>query len=198
MKSADEIRAEYAAKAEKEIAEMNVKIAITESLPVEPRFIYVGKLYGRVASVRYDAKTKAEAFGFAKQFMEKLPSYYVKKGGTSCVRCTDDEKADSSVELLASVHVDQFHATLRFFVNTAAGIAEIDIEMPVHLFGHYYKSEDKAVKNFTMEWQPKNKTLEMYRLAQYARAYPFGEQSGKNFVYALYDEYEIENQFSGE
>lgn len=196
IKTAEQIRADALAKAEKEIAKANIEAAIFESLPdavKNPRFIHVYSLYQTVGSVSYDVKTKAEAFEIFRHF-EILPSYVCRDSCVS-IKPYDDEKAREVTEILAAVEIDSFKAKLRFFTHTQAGIVRIEVEMPVHLFGAYKRDNPRAVKHYVYQWHPMPKTCEMHNIITYASAAPTGEHSAKHIVYALYEAGEVENQF---
>jgi hypothetical protein len=67
--------------------------------------------------------------------------------------------------------------------------------MPLHLFGNYRRDNPRAVKHYRLEWHPLPKTNEMHSAITYASGNYTGEYSAKTHVYAMYDKFEVENQF---
>lgn len=194
-KTAETIMAEAIAKAEKEIEKAKIEGAIHDGLPIEPARIFVYPLYGSVASVTYEAKTKQEAYAIYSAF-EPLPAF-ICKGSNTSIKPADDGTANYVTEIHAWVSVDQYAAKLEFYAQSPAGIIRIGVVMPVALFGRYSKSDRNARIHFRMEWEPLPKTNEMFRAVTYAPAYYEGPQSGKQSIYALYDSFEVANQFEG-
>ena len=187
------------AKANKEIEKARIACAISESLPIElsadiPR-IFVYSLYKSVASVTYKAKTKGEAFRIYKAFAP-LPAFVCRDGSVS-IKPFDDEKAQSVSEIHAWVKIDQHESNLCWFANSPEGIIRFEVELPVSIFGRYVRSDSRAKIHFKMNWQPLPETCEMYLAVSYAPAYREGPQSGGQKIYALYDQYEVTNQFEG-
>ncbi|HET8704950.1 MAG TPA: hypothetical protein VFM46_01505 [Pseudomonadales bacterium] len=192
--NATEIRNSALAKAESIIKDSETKAAIVEGLPLAPRFVHVYTLYKRVASVSYDAENKAAAFNIASLFTA-LPAYVTRMNGVS-VRCYDDEKADTTEEVLYWVRIAQSGASLNFFAASGVGVIQVEIRLPVSEFGYYYKDKPNERTNYTMEFAAHNKTNTMFRAATYARAYPTGPQSGREYLHVMYDVHELENLFN--
>lgn len=196
IKTSITIMSEAIAKAEKDIEKARIMGLIYESLPVKPARIFVYPLYKSVASVTYEAKTKQEAFNIYAAF-SPIPAYICRDSSVS-IKPFEDEAAREVSEIYAWVSVDQHEAKLEFFADSPAGIIRIDVVMPVALFGRYVRSDNNAKIHFHMDWTPFPKTLEMFRAVTYAPAYREGVQSGKQTIYALYDCYEVVNQFEGD
>lgn len=202
MKTAEQIMADAVANANKLIKEAEVKAAIRDDLPetkTAVRTVHIYPLYGRVASVNYRADNTAEALAIFTAYAEReggiLPTYITRKGQMASVRATDDESADSSAECLATVTIDTSNATFDFYVPTKAGVVEVSVELPTHLFGHYVKDNPRAVKNYKLLWQPTEKTCCMFRAVNYGGYDYYGQGSAHRPVYAMYDRQEVENQF---
>ena len=201
-KTAEQIMADAVANANKLIKNAEVETAIRVDLPetkTPVRMVHVYPLYGRVASVNYRADNTAEALAIFTAYAEReggvLPTYIVRKGNMASVRATDDEAAYSSAECLATVAVDTSKATFDFYVPTKAGVVEVSVELPTHLFGHYRKDNPNAVKNYKLLWTPKAKTLSMFRAVNYGGYEYYGQGSANRPVYAMYDRQEVEYQF---
>lgn len=195
-KTAETIMAGAIAKAEEEIKKAKTEGAIYEALPVKPARIFIYPLYGSVASVTYEVETKQAAYAIYSAF-EPLPAF-ICKGSSTSIKPADDGKAAYVTEIHAWVKVDQHGAALEFYAQSPAGVIRVDVELPTRLFGHYSKSDWNARIHFRMDWEPLPKTNEMFRAVTYAPAYSEGPQSGKQSIYALYDRYEVANQFEGD
>lgn len=188
--------AEIMAKAQKEVEKAQKECQIRELLPVEPYMVHIHTLWGSPAGVAYKVKTKAEALSIAQQF-QILPAFICRDSCVS-IKPFGDEKAREVSEIYAWVSIDQHKSELEFYAQVGADILRVSIEVPTNLFGHYRKSDPRAKINFTMDWQPLPKTREMFQAIRYARTYHRGPQSGHNVIYAIYDQFELVNQFSGE
>lgn len=193
----ERIMTEAIAKAEADIKAAEIKAAVIESLPATPDFVYARDFWKTVAKVNYKAKTKVDAFQLFKQF-ETVPAFICRNGSTVSIKCFDDDQAGEAQEVFATVSIEQRQAELCFYAKTPAGIVDVNIQMPVHLFGAYRKSDVNARVHYRMVWDSLPKTREMYQAINYSSPYREGPDSGSNPVYALYDINEIENQFSGE
>ena len=203
MKTAEQIMADAVANANKLIKNAEVESAIREELPetkTAVRMVHVYPLYGRAASVNYRADNTAEALAIFTAYAEReggiLPTYITRKGNMASVRATDDESADSSAECLATVAIDTSNATFDFYVPTKAGVVEVSVELPTHLFGHYRKDNPRAVKNYKLLWTPNSSTNSMFRAVNYGGYGYYGKGSAHRPVYAMYDRQEVENQFT--
>lgn len=188
--------AEIMAKAQKEVEKAQKECQIRELLPIQPEFVHLHNLWTSIGSLNYKVKTKAEALEITQKF-EIIPAFICKDSCVS-IKPFDDEKAHEVSQIYAWVSVDQFRTELEFYANIGADIMKISIELPQQLFGHYRKSDPRAKINFTMDWEPLPKTREMFQAIRYARIYHRGPQSGHNVIYAIYDQFELVNQFSGE
>ena len=186
-------KADILARANAEIAKAEKEIILRENLPIEPKSVHIYPLYGAVASVSYKAENKAQAYEISRQF-NILPPFICRDSSVS-IKPFDDEKAREVSEIFAWVDVDQHQAKLKFYTMVGSDLIRVDVELPISAFGHYRKSDNKAKINFTMDWQPLPKTCEMFQAVRYARTYHRGPQSGNSIVYALYDPFELENQF---
>lgn len=188
--------AEIMAKAQKEVEKAKKECIIRELLPVKPYMVHTHTLWGSPASVAYKVKTKSDALNIAQQF-QILPAFICRDSCVS-IKPFDDEKAREVSEIFAWVSIGQYKSELAFYAQVGADILRVSIEVPTQFFGHYRKSDPRAKINFTMDWEPLPKTREMFQAIRYARTYHRGPQSGHNMIYAVYDEFELINQFSGE
>lgn len=186
--------AEIMARASKEIEKAQKECSIQSLLPVKPHIIHTYNLYGSPANISYKVNTKADALAIAQQF-DILPAY-ICRGSTAKIKPFNDEKAREVIEIYAWVDVNQYKTELKFYAQVGVDILRISIEIPTGLFGRYVKSDSSAKINFTMDWRPLLKTCEMSQAIRYARVYHRGPQSGYNIVYALYDSYDLINQFA--
>lgn len=193
MKTIEQKTSEIMARAQVEVEKAQKECSIYELLPVAPNMVHVRTLWGTPASVSYKVKTKPEALAIAQQF-QIVPAYICKDSCTS-IKPYSDEKAREVCEIFAWVSIDQYKSELAFYAQVGADILRVSVEIPTDLFGAYRKSDHKAKINFTMDWQPLPKTCEMFQAIRYARAYHRGPESGHNVIYAIYDKYELVNQF---
>lgn len=185
------------AQAEKELEKARKECAILGQLPIEPRYVHAHSLYGSSGSVAYEVKTKGEAYGIYSAFAAMVcPTYKCTTNRTTSFRPTEDEKAGEVAEMHATLAADQFGAELEFFVSLAGGqIVRVCVKMPLSLFGSYRKSDLNAKINYQRVWSPLPKTNELHLVAQYAAVGYRGEDSYKQIVYAMYDSFEVQNQF---
>lgn len=196
MKTPEQFKANLMADMEKKIAEHSMQCAIAECLPVAPSFIHPYPLYKSIGSASYKCETKAEAYALWQAFSEKRPAFITRDRRGTGVRPYNDEKADSLIECISWLEISQHGAKLHFYIDAKPGIVRIDAEMPVYLFGNYRKSDPTKRENFVMEWHPTPDTCAMHRAVTYGRVYPLGNQSGRQFIYAIYELFEIEDQFN--
>lgn len=184
-------------KAAKLLADAEIQAAIVTALPAVPCSVHVYPLYGCVASASYEVKTKREAWELYTLFDTILPTFIVRDGMFTSIRCTDLETAKSSQEVHATVVVDRYAARLEFHVPGPTGTIEVSIKMPTGLFGRYVEMDANRVKYWYYAWQPLPETKAMSQLVCYAPSSDHGTGSARTYVYGLSDRQAVANQFNG-
>lgn len=196
MKTLDQFKSELEVEMQKKLASHAIECAIAECLPIPPKYIHVYPLYSSIGSVSYQCKTPLEAYKIWQAFENKQKAWITRERSGAGIRPYESETAESTVQCIAWLDISQHGAKLHFYIDCTPGVVRVDIELSLYQFGTYAKSDRTKRENFTMEWRPFPLTNEMHCAIAYGRVYSRGAQSGKQYIYAIYEAFEIENQFN--
>ena len=191
MKTLEQIKRELTEEAQKKIAAAEREYTLREQLKIQPNFVHIHNLYKSSGSIKYDVKTKTEAMNIIKTFKIE-PSYLCKCARGTSVKCFYDPEAKEVTEHLAGLHIDNYKVEIKFFVLINNEFWNVGIDLPVNLFGHFYKSEPRAKINYKKLFAPSPSVCELHRICKYAAVDHRGEYSFGEEIWAMYEYYEIE------
>lgn len=194
MSTLEHIKEKIMADAAKKIADAEKECTIREQLQIQPRYVHVYSLYTCRGTIKYEVKTKSEAWTIVEAYQAAIqPSYLCKCSSGTSVKCFDDETAKEVTEHYAGLHISQHNASIEFFTLVNDEPWRVAIEMPVHLFGSFRKDYPNNKTNYKLYFKPSPLTAELHRIAHYA-GYGRGAASFTEEIFAMYEPYELERQ----
>ena len=182
-----------------EDAERELKFAelVSSALPIKPEGSLAYPLHGRVGSVRYSAKTRAEVVNIFQVFADAglvRPCYVVDDGVYTSIYAlgaiTDKHKIRDEVLATTKPWIS-IEAELSFHAQLPTGeLIEVGVRYPLHLLGRYSKDNPRKKVHFRWVWETAP-DLKLNALILYSGYATSGDGSRKTPVYAFDTEAEL-------
>ena len=171
---------------------------VQSALPIPPENSLAYPLHGRVGSVWYNVKTRAEAVSVFQAFAAAglvRPQYVVKDSLYTSIftlsALTDKHRNVSEVLALTKPWTSM-EAELSFHAQLPTGeTIGVDVRYPLSLLGRYVKDDPKLKVHFRWDWEAAEDMDHMRALIVYGGYATTGDGSRKTPVYAFTTEAEL-------
>lgn len=194
MKTLEQKQNEIMERARAEMENAEKECNLLALLKIQPKYIHLNNLYKSSGTICYEATKKKQVLDIYDSFTV-LPSFLCKTRSGTSVKCFDDEQAQEVTEFLACVEIDTYRTELKFFTEINGNVYRVAITVPVHWFGNFYRSDNRAKINYKMLFNPKGEFNCLHRICKYASAEYRGPNSFGQEIWAMYENYEIDNLF---
>lgn len=171
---------------------------VQSTLPVPPENSLAHPLHGCVGSVRYSAKTRAEAVNVFREFADAglvRPCYVVEDGLYTSIYALGaiTDKHNIRAEVLALTKPwTSMDAELSFHAQLPTGeTIGVGAHYPLNLLGRYVKDDPRRKVHFRWQWEAAEDLEHMRALIVYGGYSTTGDGSRKTPVYAFMTEAEL-------
>lgn len=177
-----------------EDAERELKFAelVSSALPIKPEGSLTYPLHGRVGSVRYSAKTRAEAVNIFQVFAVAglvRPCYVVEDGlytGIYALGAITDKHYIKAEVLATTKPWTSLEAELDFHAQLPTGeMIAAGVRYPLSLLGRYVKDDPRRKVHFRWVWEKASDLKHLTPLIVYGGYDTTGDGSRKTPVYAF-------------
>ena len=171
---------------------------VQSTLPIPPENSLAYPLHGRVGSVWYNVKTRAEAVSIFQVFAAAglvRPHYVVRDSlftSIYALSALTDKHRDVSEVLALTKPWTSMEAELSFHAQLPTGeTIGVDVRYPLSLLGRYVKDDPKLKVHFRWDWEAAEDLNHMRALIVYGGYATTGDGSKKTPVYAFRTEAEL-------
>ena len=171
---------------------------VQSALPIPPENSLAYPLHGRVGSVWYSRKTRAEAVSVFQALAAAglvRPQYVVKDSiytSIFALSALTDKHRNVSEVLALTKPWTSMEAELSFHAQLPTGeTIGVDVRYPLSLLGRYVKDDPKLKVHFRWDWEAAEDLGHMRALIVYGGYSTTGDGSQKTPVYAFRTEAEL-------